>query len=66
MAYASYMHGYGGPKWFDFTGPAGSVTEKASYETAARRAAAERLNCEEHELICTGWQPVNVTYRIVK
>lgn len=66
MAYASYMTGNGGQRWFDFTGPTGTVTEKASYETAARRAAAERLNCEEHELICTGWEPVNVQYRIVK
>ena len=66
MAYASYMTGNGGQRWFNFTGPTGSVTEKASYEKAARRAAAERLQCEEHELICTGWKPVNVTYRIVK
>lgn len=66
MAYASYMNGYGGPKWFYFRGPGGSVAEMASYEAAARRAAAERLNCEEDELICTEWQPVNVKYRIVK
>ena len=66
MAYAAYMYGNGGPRWFDFTGPNGSVSERASYEGAARRAAAERLGCEESELICTGSKPVHYQYRITK
>lgn len=67
MAYvAAYMSSNSGPRWFHFTGPMGSVSEKASYEKAARRAAAERLDCEENELICTGSDPVNITYRIQK
>lgn len=66
MAYASVMNGNGGQKWFDFKGPEGSVTERATYEGAARRAAAERLSCEEDELVCTGWTPVHVQYKIIK
>lgn len=61
---ASYMYTNDGPRWYHFTGPMGSVSEKASYETAARRAAAERLDCEEHELICTGSDPVKITYKL--
>lgn len=60
MAYASVMYGNGGQRWFDFVGPTGTVSEKASYETAARRAAAERLDCEEDELICTGSTPAQI------
>lgn len=60
MAFASVNYGgdpYFGPKWFDFKGPNGTVSERASYESAARRVAAERLGCAEEELVCTGWTP---------
>lgn len=70
MEYASVMCGTGaeatGQKWYDFKGPTGTVSEKAPYETAARRAAAERLDCEEHELVCTGWRPANSLYTYIK
>lgn len=66
MAYASYMFHNGGKRFYDFTGPDGStITEKGSYEQEARRAAAERLNCDASELICTGHKPVNIQYRII-
>ena len=61
MAFASVTYG-GGSKWFHFKGPKGSVSERASYESAARRGAAERLGCTEEELICTGWTPVSSRY----
>lgn len=64
LANAAYMQGYGGKKWFHFSGPAGTITEKGAFEATARRAAAERLDCDEQELICTGWDPVSVTYKI--
>ena len=66
MAYASYMEHYNGQKWFTFTGPGGNtVTEREVFECKARRAAADRLDCEEENLICTEITPVRKDYRII-
>lgn len=60
---ASVMRSYGGLKWWHFRGPSGTVAEKSRYEALARRAAADRLNCTENELVCTGWEPVTQIYQ---
>lgn len=65
MAYASYMEHYNGQKWFSFVGPGGSVTERALFESIARRAASDRLGCDESELICTDIKPVQIDYKII-
>lgn len=66
MALAAYMNDNGGQKWFSFTGPGGNtVTERAVFECKARRAASDRLGCDESELICTGSTPVKIDYKII-
>ncbi len=66
MAYASVYYKTGsssfGQKWFHFKGPTGTISERAHLESMARRAAADRLDCNEDELICTGWTPVSSRY----
>ncbi len=64
MALAAYMYdSSSGQKWFSFKGPGGSVTERAVFESKARRAAADRLGCDESELICTDITPVKIYYK---
>jgi hypothetical protein len=66
VALVAYMEHYNGQKWFTFTGPGGcSVTERAVFESVARRAASDRLGCDESELICTGSTPVRIDYKII-
>ena len=66
MALVAYMEHYNGQKWFTFTGPGGNtVTERAVFECKARRAASDRLGCDESELICTGSTPVRIDYKII-
>lgn len=65
-SYASYLEHYNGQKWFSFTGPGRkTVTERAVFEYKARRVAADRLGCDESELICTGSTPVKIDYKII-
>lgn len=64
VALAAYMYdSSSGQKWFSFRGPGGSVTERAVFESEARRAAADRLGCDESELICTDITPVKIYYK---
>lgn len=64
VALAAYMYdSSSGQKWFSFKGPGGSVTERAVFESKARRAAADRLGCDESELICTDITPVKIYYK---
>jgi len=66
MALAAIMNdSSSGQKWFSFKGPGGSVTERACFESLARRAASDRLGCDESELICTGSTPVRIDYKII-
>lgn len=65
MALAAYMNDNGGQKWFSFKGPGGSVTERALFEYQARRAASDRLDCDESDLICTNITPVQIDYKII-
>lgn len=52
-----------GLRWFHFTGPCGSaISCKGPYEQKARAEAADRLNCEEEQLVCTGWDPYYSKY----
>lgn len=63
VALAAYMYDSSGQKWFSFRGPGGSVTERACFESIARRAASDRLGCDESELICTDITPVKIYYK---
>jgi len=66
MALAAIMNdSSSGQKWFSFKGPGGSVTERALFEYQARRAASDRLGCDESELICTDITPVQIDYKII-
>ena len=66
MALAAIMNdSSSGQKWFSFKGPGGSVTERALFESIARRAASDRLGCDESELICTDITPVQIDYKII-
>lgn len=66
MALAPYMNdSSSGQKWFSFKGPGGSVTERALFEYQARRAASDRLDCDESDLICTNITPVQIDYKII-
>lgn len=54
-----------GLRWFHFLAPSGaSITCKGYWEGQARMEAAERMNCEDDELICTGWEPYYKRYVI--
>jgi hypothetical protein len=44
-------------RWYDFRGPCGTITIKATSEATAREEAAERWNCGENEIVCTGHTP---------
>lgn len=58
MAAEICYNSIGGLQWFHFRGPCGStISIKGSYEMQARQEAADRLGCDESELICTGWEP---------
>ncbi len=54
-----------GLRWFHFLSPCGaSISCKGYWEGQARTEAAERMNCEDDELICTGWEPYYKRYVI--
>lgn len=66
MALAAIMNdSSSGQKWYSFKGPGGSVTERALFESIARRAASDRLGCDERDLICTDITPVQIDYKII-
>lgn len=45
-------------KWYDFRSKEhGSITVKGESEDEAREEAAERWNCSEDEIVCTGHVP---------
>ena len=51
-----------GLKWYDWRSNGhGEITTKGTSEAQAREEAADRLNCGEDEIVCTGhrpfWQP---------
>lgn len=66
MALAAIMNdSSSGQKWYSFRGPGGSVMERALFEYQARRAASDRLGCDESDLICTDITPVKIDYKII-
>ena len=44
-------------RWYDLKSKHGTITIKASSEEAAKEEAAERWNCSEDEILCTGHSP---------
>lgn len=44
-------------RWYDLRSPYGTLMIKANNEEAAKEEAAERWNCSEEEIVCTGHQP---------
>lgn len=55
-------------RWFHFrltsNAGGGTTSEAGYYEVQAKRAAAQRLDVAEDDLICTGWDPFYKYYTI--
>ena len=44
-------------KWYDLKSRHGTITIKANSEAEAKEEAADRWNCSEDEILCTGHSP---------
>lgn len=44
-------------RWYDLWSPYGTMMVKANNEEAAKEEAAERWDCSEDEIVCTGHSP---------
>ena len=44
-------------RWYELKSKHGTITIKASSEEEAIEEAAERWNCSEDEILCTGHSP---------